>query len=159
VKVILVSMLLLCSCSLSTKENKAEQLPSESYSKVIKSDFKDFWNDLGKALRVNDTIALDKYLDSAIILYGRADEDPRFKLRRLDRINKVREIYLTGGTYDVQNDSSISYKNFFLNRKALDREYVEGQDYQNIEDFIFNKNKWGEWKLIGVYCDTKGLKK
>ena len=158
-RVILISILLLVACNSSTKENKSEQLPSKSYSKVIKSDFKEFWNDFGQALRVNDTIALDKYSDSIIFLYGREDQDPQFKLRSRDRIIKVREIYLTGGTYDFQNDISISYKDFFLNKSALNREYVKGQDDQRIEDFVFKKNKWGEWKLIGVYSDTKRLKK
>ena len=158
-RVILVSIILFAACNSSTKENNAEQLPSMSYSQVKKSDFKEFWNDLGKALRVNDTIALEKYSDSTIFLYGRADQDPQFELRSRDRIIKVREIYLTGGTYDFQNDISISYKDFFLSKSALDREYVEGKDDQRIEDFVFQKNKWGEWKLIGVYSDTEKLKK
>jgi len=149
---------LFVSCNPSITENKDEQLYSKPDSKVIKSDFREFRNNLGQALRVNDTIALDKYLDSTVYLHGREDEDPRFELNKRDRIIKVREIYLTSGTYDYQNDINISYMNLFLDSNALNREYEEGQNYQSIEDFYFKRNKEDEWKLIGVYSDTKKLK-
>ena len=48
---------------------------------------------------------------------------------------------------------------FFLDSNALNREYVEGQDNQDVEDFVFKRNKWDEWKLIGVYSDTKKLRR
>jgi hypothetical protein len=153
--VFLISILLLVSCKPGNQEIKEEQLSSKPNSKVIRSDFREFWNNLGQALRVNDTIALDKYLDSTVFLYGREDHDPRFELNGRDRIIKVRDIYLTGGIYDYQNDINVSYQDFFLSENALNRMYVEGQDYQVIEDFVFKRNKWGEWKLIGVYTNTK----
>jgi hypothetical protein len=154
-KVILLSIILFVSCKSSTNENKDKGLSPKPNSKVSKSDFKEFWNNLGQALRDNDTIALDKYLDSQVFLYGREDQDPRFELHNHDRIIKVREIYLNSGTYDYQNDINISYRDFFLNKNALDREFIEGRDIQDIEDFVFKRDKWGEWKLIGSYADTK----
>jgi len=158
--VILLMIIFFVSCKSSdTKENKEKKLTSNPSLKVDKCDFREFWNNLGQALRINDTLALDKYLDSTVFLYGREDQDPRFELKGHDRIIKVREIYLTSGTYDYQNDINISYKDFFLNKDALNREYVEGQDNQDIEDFSFKRNYLGEWKLIGVYSDTKKLKK
>jgi hypothetical protein len=162
-RVILLSIILFVSCNSSITEIKDEQLSSKPDSKpdskVIKSDFREFWNNLGQALRVNDTIALDKYLDSTVFLYGREDQDPRFELNSRDRIIKVREIYLNSGTYDYQNDINISYMYFFLDSNALNREFVEGQDNQDIEDFVFKRDKWDEWKLIGVYSDTKSQKR
>lgn len=153
--VFLISILLLVSCKPSNQEIKEEQLSSKPNSNMIISDFREFWNNLGQALRVNDTIALDKYLDSTVFLYGREDHDPRFELNGRDRIIKVSDIYLNGGIYDYQNDINVSYQDFFLSENALNRMYVEGQDYQVIEDFVFKINKWGEWKLIGVYTNTK----
>lgn len=160
--VILLVIIFFVSCkSPDTKENKDAQLSSKPNSKVIKSDFREFWNNLGQALRINDTLALDKYMDSTVFLYGNEDEDPIFELKNRDRIIKVREIYLTGGTFVYQNDTdiSISYKDFFLNKNALNRMYKEGQDEQRIEDFVFTRNIQGEWKLIAAYTDTKKLKK
>lgn len=158
-RIILLSIILFVSCNPSSLENKDKQESSKPNLKVINSDFREFWNNLGQALRVNDTVALDKYLDSTVFLYGREDQDPRFELNSRDRVIKVREIYLTSGTYDYQNDVSISYRDFFLDSNALNRRYVEGQDNQDIEDFSFKRNILGEWKLIGVYSDTKKLKK
>lgn len=155
--VFLLSILLLVSCKTSNQEIKEEQLTSKPNLNVIISDFREFWNNLGQALRVNDTIALDKYLDSTVFLYGREDRDPRFELNGRDRIIKVRDIYPTGGIYDYQNDINVSYQDFFLSENALNRMYVEGQDYQVIEDFVFKRNKWGEWKVIGIHSDTKKL--
>jgi len=156
--VILLIIIFFVSCkSPDKKENKDTQLSSKPNSKVIKSDFREFWNNFGQALRINDTIALDKYMDSTVFLYGNEDDDPIFELKNLDRIIKVREIYLTRGTFVYQNDTdiSISYKEFFLNKNALNRMYKDGQDEQHIEDFIFARNGQGEWKLIAAYTDTK----
>lgn len=160
--VILLIIIFFVSCnSPDKKENKVTQLSSKPNSKVIKSDFREFWNNLGQALRINDTLALDKYIDSTVFLYGNEDEDPIFELKNLDRIIEVREIYLNSGTFVQQNDTeiSISYKDFFLNKNALNRMYKDGQDEQHIEDFIFTRNKQGEWKLVAAYTDTKKLKK
>ncbi len=158
-KIFLLFIILLVSCRSNNVINNDEQLSSNPNLKATTGEFREFWNNFGKALRDNDTTALDKYLDTTVFLYGREDEDPKFLLYNRDRIIKVREIYLTGGTYDYQNDTNISYTDFFLSKNALNREYVEGEDNQAIEDFVFKKNKWDEWKLIGVYSDTKNLQK
>lgn len=154
-RAIFLSIILFVSCKPKSVENKNEQLFSKPNSQEVKNDFRDFWNNLGKALLVNDTIALDNYLEFVVLLNGRGDDDPKFELKNRDRIIKVREIYLTSGFYDYQNDVSISYMDFFLNRNALNSDYVEGQDNQSIKDFVFKRNKGGEWKLIEVYTNTK----
>jgi capsule polysaccharide export protein KpsE/RkpR len=160
--VILLVIIFFVSCkSPDKKVNKVTQLSSKSESNLIKGVFKEFWKNSGQALRINDTLALDKYMDSTVYLYGNEDEDPTFELKDIDRIIKVREIYLTSGTFIYPNETeiSINYKDFFLNENALNRMYKDGQDEQHIEDFIFSRNKQGEWKLIAVYKDTKKLKK
>lgn len=157
-RVILLLVVLFVGCKKSTVENKENEIVSKPII-VNKIDFREFWNNLGQALQKNDTIALDNYLDTKVFLYGREDQDPRFELQGRDRIRRVREVYLSSGTYDYEHDISISYKEFFLNKDALNKEYVKGQDFQDIEDFSFKRNKLGEWKVIGVYTDTKKLKK
>lgn len=157
-RAILLSVVLFIACMNSAMENKDKQVSSKPL-KMTENDFREFWNDLGQALRVNDTIALNKYLDTIVYFYGREDQDPKFELKNRDRIIKVREIYLSGGFYDFQKDANTSYVDFFLNSNALKSDYVEGQDEQNIKDFVFKRNKRNVWKLTAVYSDTKKLKK
>jgi len=154
-RAIFLSLIFFVSCKPKTVESNNEPLSSQLNSLEVKNDFKEFWNNLGKALLVNDTIALDNYLDSTVSFYGRDDDDPKFELKSRDRIIQIRKIYLSGGFYDYQNDATIDYRDFFLNRNALDNDYVEGQDSQDIKDFVFKRNKRNEWKLIRVYTDTK----
>ena len=153
-KVILLSILVLTACMHRAKENKEDSISSKSI-KVTRNDFVVFWDDLGKALRVNDTVALDNFLDTIVYLRGREDQDPISELKNRNRIIKVREIYLTGGFYDFQKEANTSYVDFFLNEDALKRDYIEGQDIQHIEDFVFKRNKRNDWKLIAVHTNTK----
>ncbi len=155
-RAILLLIIVLTACMHRTIENKEEQISSKP-TIVNRNDFSIFWDDLGQALRDNDTMALDKFLDTKVIFYGREDQDPKFELINRDRIIKVREIYLTGGFYDFQNDTNISYVDFFLNKNALKSDYVEGQDNQNIKDFVFTRNKRNVWKLTAVYTNTKNV--
>lgn len=151
---ILLLIVVFTACTQHPKENKNEQISSKP-DKITRNDFGIFWNDFGQALRDNDTIALDKYMDTIVHFYGREDQDPKFELKSRDRIIKVREIYLTGGFYDFQKDANISYVDFFLDKNALKSDYVEGQDNQNIKDFVFTRNKGDVWKLTAVYSNTK----
>jgi len=151
---ILLLIFVFTACTNHPMENKNKQI-SPKPDKVTSNDFGIFWNELGQALRDNDTIALDKYLDTVVYFYGREDQDPKFQLKSRDRIIKVREIYLTGGFYDFQKDANISYVDFFLNKNALKNDYVEGQDNQSIKDFVFTRNKEHIWELTAVYSNTK----
>lgn len=155
-KAILLSIVVFTACMNRAIENKDEQNSSKSIQ-LTRNDFREFWNDLGQALRVNDTIALDNYLDTIVYFHGREDQDPRFELKNRDRIIKVREIYLTGGFYDLQSNADISYVDFFLNENALKSDYVEGRDTQVIKDFVFARNKSGVWKLIIVSTNTENF--
>lgn len=157
-RIVLLSIFLFMSCRPSAVEDKNSQEPLELIAIDSKGDFKEFWKNLGQALMLNDTIVLDKYLDSTVFFYGREDIDPRFELNGSERIIKVREVYLTGGIYDYQKDTSISYVDFFLNVDLLNKDYLQDKDIQQIEDFVFRRNTSGEWKLTGVYSDTKKIK-
>jgi hypothetical protein len=155
-RAILLLIVVLTACMHRVIENKEEQISSKPPI-ITRNDFSVYWDGFGQALRDNDTIALDKFLDTIVIFYGREDQDPKFELKNRERIIKVREIYLTGGFYDFQNDTNISYVDFFLNKNALKSDYVEGQDNQNIKDFVFTRNKRNEWKLTAVYNNTKNV--
>jgi hypothetical protein len=154
-KISILLMLAISSCQLSSQDARKLEQPKKPTSEELGGDFKQYWKKLGYALRINDTLALDEYLDATIFVYGREDSDPRFTLNGHDRILKVREVYLSGGTYDFYNDLLISYQDFFSDNSALENRYIEGEDIQDIEDFAFRKNASNEWKLIGVYCNTR----
>lgn len=154
-RILIVILLLLSSCQYQSKV--VERIEQHTISEPIEfdDDFLQYWSDLGDALLTNDTIELDKYLDSTVFFYGREDGDPRFALNGLERIFKVREIYLSSGIYDFQIDSLISYPDFFSDIRALEGRYIKGEDYQDIEDFVFRKNSSKEWKLTRLYCNTR----
>lgn len=170
-RVIFLSVLLFISCMNNMIKNKNEELSSSPFSakktndlhflkyslSVIKSDFREFWNNFGHALQVNDTIALNNYMETSVFLYGREDQDPILELKNRERIIRVREIYANGGFYDYKNNINISYIDFFLDKNALNSDYVENQDYQEIKDFVFKRSINNEWKLTAVYTNTKIL--
>lgn len=140
------------SCASGTSKIKEKQLTLNS---KVDSSFYEFWNNLGRALRNNDRVALDKYLGDKVVFYGREDQDPKFELANQNRITKILEIYANGGFYDDLNDVSVSYVDFFLDSTAFESEYKEGRIIQDIQDFSFQRNSLNEWKLIHVYCNTK----
>jgi hypothetical protein len=125
-----------------------------SKNQVLEEDFKDYWMNLGKALRQNDMLKLDQYLNRSVIFMGREDRDPIVELFNNERIVKVLKIYRNGGFYDDLLDESISYEDFFAKNNSYEKEYKENADIQEIKDFTFKKMN-GSWKLMSVYSNTK----
>lgn len=63
-----------------------------SKNQVLEEDFKDYWMNLGKALRQNDMLKLDQYLNRSVIFMGREDRDPIVELFNNERIVSSRNI-------------------------------------------------------------------
>ena len=152
--VLVISIFLFFSCT-SDRSGETKRADTSRSEVTTNKDFKIFWSNFGQALSSNDTVALEKYLDSSVSIHGREDDDPKFELTGRQRILKVRDIYLNGGIYDYQKDVNISYAVFFKDKNALDHEYVENQSSQSIEDFTFTRASSDEWRLTDVYTNTK----
>lgn len=145
------------SCETNFSHMSKEKVIDEKSLSVKKDDFSFFWLSLGKALNIEDTIFIDKYLDTSLFFHGREDEDTILELKGSKRIDVFLKIYLNGGVYDYENDRNISFKELFLNESNYKKEYVEGDSIQEIFDFSFKTNNEGDWKLFRVYCDTKSI--
>jgi hypothetical protein len=145
--------------TISVDENKGDKIEVERDSLDEKNKFFEFCRKLTVAMEKNDTIALDKYLDSTIIFRGYDDDDPVIEIDGRDRIVYVRENFVNYGCYDFQKDTFMMYKDLFLDKNALNKEYIENSDVQRVQDFSFKKNKYGEWKLVRVYTNITELKK
>jgi hypothetical protein len=145
------------------EENKIDRNEDKIEIKTDSLDeeniFFEFCGRLSVAMEKNDTIELDKYLDSAVIFRGYDDDDPAIEISGRERIFLVREIFLNYFYDDYKNDTAIMYKDFFLDKNALNKEYKENKDIQFIDDFTFKKNKLGEWRLVEVYTNITELKK
>lgn len=151
------SIFIFIACNSENNEVELKQSIMSPIPTLKNTDFKEYWNNLGLALKVNDTLKLEKFFESSVFIYGREDEDPRFVLNGRDRIVRVREIYLSGGYYDENRLLNVSYRDFFSDKNVLDLNFVSNQDTQRIEDFIFAKSDFDEWKLIGVYTNTRDI--
>ena len=135
-------------------QGSVQTTTGKSKNQVLEADFKVYWMNLGKALRQNDMLKLDQYLNRSVIFMGREDRDPIVELFNNERIVKVLEIYRNGGFYDDLLDESISYEDFFAKNNSYEKEYKENADIQDIKDFTFKKMN-GSWKLMSVYSNTK----
>ena len=135
-------------------QGSVQTTTGKSKNQVLEADFKVYWMNLGKALRQNDMLKLDQYLNRSVIFMGREDRDPIVELFNNERIVKVLEIYRNGGFYDDLLDESISYEDFFAKNNSYEKEYKENADIQEIKDFTFKKMN-GSWKLMSVYSNTK----
>ena len=135
-------------------QGSVQTTTGKSKNQVLEADFKVYWMNLGKALRQNDMLKLDQYLNRSVIFMGREDRDPIVELFNNERIVKVLEIYRKGGFYDDLLDESISYEDFFAKNNSYEKEYKENADIQDIKDFTFKKMN-GSWKLMSVYSNTK----
>ena len=135
-------------------QGSVQTTTGKSKNQVLEADFKVYWMNLGKALRQNDMLKLDQYLNRSVIFMGREDRDPIVELFNNERIVKVLEIYRKGGFYDDLLDESISYEDFFAKNNSYEKEYKENADIQEIKDFTFKKMN-GSWKLMSVYSNTK----
>lgn len=135
-------------------QGSVQTTTGKSKNQVLEADFKYYWMNLGKALRQNDMLKLDQYLNRSVIFMGREDRDPIVELFNNERIVKVLEIYRKGGFYDDLLDESISYEDFFAKNNSYEKEYKENADIQEIKDFTFKKMN-GSWKLMSVYSNTK----
>ena len=135
-------------------QGSVQTTTGKSKNQVLEADFKVYWMNLGKALRQNDMLKLDQYLNRSVIFMGREDRDPIVELFNNERIVKVLEIYRNGGFYDDLLDESISYEDFFTKNNSYEKEYKENADIQEIKDFTFKKMN-GSWKLMSVYSNTK----
>lgn len=155
-KTILIIFILFFSNLNETRINQGSVQTTTGISKnqVLEEDFKVYWMNLGKALRQNDMLKLDQYLNRSVIFMGREDRDPIVELFNNERIVKVLEIYRKGGFYDDLLDESISYEDFFAKNNSYEKEYKENADIQEIKDFTFKKMN-GSWKLVSVYSNTK----
>lgn len=135
-------------------QGSVQTTTGKSKNQVLEADFKVYWMNLRKALRQNDMLKLDQYLNRSVIFMGREDRDPIVELFNNERIVKVLEIYRKGGFYDDLLDESISYEDFFAKNNSYEKEYKENADIQEIKDFTFKKMN-GSWKLVSVYSNTK----
>ncbi|MNY18755.1 hypothetical protein D3C86_1521560 [compost metagenome] len=101
-----------------------------------------------------DNQTLNGLVAEKLAVWGREDQDPKLELDYIDRIIKVLEVYEFGGIVDEKN-RSVSYPELFANEELLKKNIQTSGDEQRIEDFVFSKDKAGQWKLTLVYWNTK----
>jgi hypothetical protein len=157
-KALILIFALFVSCRPNNSNNVQTNLILKPDSTKVNIDFVEFCLNFGKALQNNDTIVLEKILDTTIQILGREDNDPTFELKGHTRILKVREIYLSSGIFDYENDSNITYSELFANKEWLNKMYRFGDSNQDVEDFFFEMREVGVWKLKGIYTNTKSVK-
>lgn len=124
------------------------------FFKISIQEFPEFWEAFGKSLRAKDYTKLDYYIIEKLYIEGHEDHDPKFTLAGKKRIDKVLEIYETGGFYDLESDKPLGNDELFKRKAEENRYYKKGADMQWIEEFIF-ENKGSGWELISVFCDTR----
>ena len=121
-------------------------------------EFERYWKELGGAIQTNDTSKIKLLVNVPLNVYGHDDRDPRLKIDSNDIIKFVLLAINTGGYYDLEKNTSISYKSFLLSDLKSISEYKQGSDSQWIQEFVFEKNTNG-WKLVTLYMDTREFKK
>ena len=145
------------SCS-SPAANRVTENPSpsaEPTSTEPEVDFPTFLAEFARVLEKSENQKLNQMVAEKLAVWGREDQDPKLELTYIDRIIKVVEVYEMGGIYDSETDRTVSYKELFANEALLKKNISGSEDERRVEDFVFNKDQSGQWKLTLVYWDTK----
>lgn len=142
-----------CTAPAPTNAPEPESSPEETVSTEV--DFPTFLTEFARVLATSENQTLNRMVAEELEVWGREDQDPKLRLTEIDRIIKVLEVYDRGGVYDSETDHSISYKELFENEELLEKSIQSSGDDKRVEDFVFSKDKTGQWKLTQVYWDTK----
>lgn len=145
------------SCS-SPAANRVTENPSpsdEPTSAEPEVDFPTFLAEFARVLEKSENQKLNQMVAEKLAVWGREDQDPKLEMTYIDRIIKVVEVYEMGGIYDSETDRTVSYKELFANEELLKKNTSGSEDEQRVENFVFNKDQSGQWKLTLVYWDTK----
>lgn len=153
---LLAFIALSCSSPVTAPADAHKSQSDELASTDPEVDFPTFLAVFARVLEKSDNQALNGMVEEKLAVWGREDQDPRLELDYVDRIIKVVEVYELGGIYDMDTDRSISYKELFADEELLKKHiHSSPGGEQRVEDFVFSKDKAGQWKLTLVYWNTK----